>query len=178
MKISYHPKTHRVVVSGGDHGTLNEEISFIAKNTTFSQSENLAQAITNYVSSDIRRSVELPITMDIGLDHFVIFPTAIKRDYPVWGHVDIVWEEEKSFGIYRLVIDPGKVIPMHHHAVMTEREMILTDGLTTSGRFLEKGTTRKWNHYEPHEYRNATQEPQMILCIDFPPFIPQDEILV
>ncbi len=174
MLIVYH--RHTVTVSSLLPQTA-EELQFMAKYAPFAQPKNLAMATANYILSDPRLPARQDITVRIDDEEWQLTRTILKEDHPPWGRVDILWEEENSFGVYRLIIYPGQTIPMHHHAVMTEKELILTAGLhAEGGRRLEPLTLRQWNQFEPHAYHNGTAEPQMILCIDMPPFIPQDEI--
>lgn len=94
-----------------------------------------------------------------------------------FGSVDIIFET-KLFGVYRLNIAPGKGIPLHFHEQMKEAEFVLTDGLALQGVVVPRGTRSYWKHGERHRYDNGTAQWQAVLCVDSPPFIPEDEIEV
>jgi quercetin dioxygenase-like cupin family protein len=100
-----------------------------------------------------------------------------------FGYVEIINEHERS-GLYLLHIAPGHELGWHRHDVMSERELIVTDGLRAgtfgNGRVHERtvgaGTIVSLGRGVPHRYSNPTNSWQRILCSDSPPFIPSDEI--
>ena len=94
-----------------------------------------------------------------------------------FGTVDIV-HETRDVGIYRLNIAPHKSIPLHHHRVMQESEMLLSDGLLCQGLPRKSGTIFRWPNHLAHRYDNPTDIFQTVLCVDSPPFIERDEIEV
>lgn len=94
-----------------------------------------------------------------------------------FGSVDII-HETRSAGIYRLNIAPGREIPLHVHHRMDESEMVLGTGLHCQGLPAERGSVRRWPKGAAHTYRNPGEQFESILCVDSPPFIEDDEILV
>ncbi len=100
---------------------------------------------------------------------------AIGTEHKPFGTVDII-HETRDAGIYRLNIAPGREIPLHHHRVMDESELVLTRGLLCQGKPVAQGTVQRWPHGQAHSYKNPTRRYQSILCIDSPPFIEADEI--
>ena len=96
-----------------------------------------------------------------------------------WGSVDVVYET-KRVGIYRLNIGPGHCLPAHHHEVMREAELVLDKGLEVFGpdqarTQLDTGQTLAWPMGHIHGYQNHGTTQASLLCIDDPPFIPEDE---
>lgn len=99
-----------------------------------------------------------------------------------WGTVDVV-DENRALGLYRLNLRPGAELPNHVHRRMREAELVVGVGLTgwkddEAPRPLEAGELRVWRHDQPHGYRNPTDRWVSLLCIDAPPFTPDDEIEV
>ncbi len=94
-----------------------------------------------------------------------------------WGSVDVI-HETRDAGIYRLNVAPSAGIPLHRHQVMSESEMVLSDGLLCQGAAAPPGSVRRWAHGAPHRYDNPTARWQTILCVDSPRFLPHDEIEV
>ena len=99
------------------------------------------------------------------------------RETKPWGTVDVV-DETRHVGIYRLNVAPGEGIPLHVHRQMQESELILTDGLECQRRPVRAGTAFRWPKGAAHRYDNPTDRWQSILCVDSPPFIPEDEVVV
>lgn len=98
-----------------------------------------------------------------------------------WGQVDIV-AETRRMGFYRLTIDSQKELPEHHHQKMRECELVLHPGLSISHekgpyRTLRVGERFSWKAHELHAYRNTAHKSASLLCMDSPPFDPEDEIL-
>jgi mannose-6-phosphate isomerase-like protein (cupin superfamily) len=96
-----------------------------------------------------------------------------------WGWVDIA-HETATVGFYRLVLTHGGVLPTHVHQVMEEVELVLDDGLEGwrdggPARPLPAGLRLRWRHGQPHGYRHLGGPPASLLCIDTPPFDPEDE---
>lgn len=94
-----------------------------------------------------------------------------------FGTVDIAIEE-KDYGIYILNIFPSRSIPPHVHNVMSEHELVMTEGLTLQGKPVKAGTARSWPAGFVHTYHNPRMTIGRLLCIDQPKFIPDDEIIV
>ena len=98
-----------------------------------------------------------------------------------WGTVDIIGETQR-LGFYRLNVAPGQTLPKHYHETMREEELILSDGLvsiTESGEQpLKAGDRFAWPRGVVHGYRNESDAVASILCMDSPPFIPEDERVV
>lgn len=97
-----------------------------------------------------------------------------------WGTVDVI-AENANVGLYCLNIAPGATLPDHVHFKMREAEMVLSPGLMGwAGDLrlytLNVGDQRRWPHGLPHGYHNPTEAVTRLLCIDSPPFIPEDEI--
>src|SRR6185436_5147719 len=92
-----------------------------------------------------------------------------------FGTVDVI-HETRDAGIYRLNLMPGRGIPLHVHHVMRESEMVLGGGLTCQGRAVAPGTVHRWPLGAAHCYHNPSRRVQSILCVDTPPFMPEDEI--
>ena len=92
-----------------------------------------------------------------------------------FGTVDII-HVTKDAGIYRLNIAPGRGIPLHRHERMHESEMILGDQLQVNGRKHKPGTVFRWPFGAKHRYDNPSNRWQTVLCVDSPPFVPNDEI--
>ena len=98
-----------------------------------------------------------------------------------WGQVDII-SETQDVGLYRLSIDPNQELPEHHHQRMRECELVLNDGLFGSQdqealRALTTGERFDWKPNQRHRYCNQSALRASLLCMDSPPFDPEDEIL-
>jgi mannose-6-phosphate isomerase-like protein (cupin superfamily) len=91
-----------------------------------------------------------------------------------FGQVFVVYEDAAA-GLYRLVIAPGKSIAPHIHQQLDEYELVLTDGLKVQGQAVKRGIYHHWPRNFPHSYENSSTEAQVVLCIDHPPFQPDDE---
>ena len=94
----------------------------------------------------------------------------------LFGKVDVLGEAEE-WGLYLLRIAPGKLIPLHFHKRLAESELVLSPGLHLQGQAVAVGTAIDWPRQWPHAYANPTNQEQVILCIDRPPFDPEDEVL-
>lgn len=106
-----------------------------------------------------------------------------REDYPQghepakFGEVDILVENREA-GVYLLHIDPGKAIPHHHHQVMRELEWLVRGEVVDGAKPVEIGVPRAWKQGEVHGYRNVGDRTATLLCVDTPPFQPDDEIEV
>ena len=101
------------------------------------------------------------------------------HETPNWGRVDII-AETADLGVYCLNIAPKQTLPLHQHKVMAESEYIMDDGLALmtlndEPRLLTTGETFTWPHGFVHGYRNTSDRWCRVLCIDSPPFIPEDK---
>lgn len=101
----------------------------------------------------------------------------IGREEKEFGVVDILYECE-SFGLYRLNIRPGSGIPLHVHRQMQEWELVISEGLLLQGKPAPLHQASRWNHEVAHRYDNPSPQWKTLLCVDSPPFIPTDEIIV
>jgi mannose-6-phosphate isomerase-like protein (cupin superfamily) len=96
-----------------------------------------------------------------------------------WGEVHLVGELAHT-GIVRLVVAPGQTLPNHLHLQMAETERVLAAGLwgwcdNAAPTPLPAGQIRRWNLGQTHGYHNPGPHPVGLLCLDSPPFIPEDE---
>lgn len=94
-----------------------------------------------------------------------------------FGAAHVLYEND-TLGLYVLEVAPGAAIPAHFHRVMEESELVLDPGLLQQGRPVRAGDAFTWPAGYVHEYRNPTDAPKRILCIDRPKFIPEDEVVV
>ncbi len=92
-----------------------------------------------------------------------------------FGEVEVLLETREA-GLYLLHVDPGQVIPLHHHQRMRELEWLVTGELVQDGRKLAPFEPREWPRGAVHEYENPTDRRASLFCCDSPPFIPSDEI--
>ena len=97
-----------------------------------------------------------------------------------WGSVDVV-HEHRLAGVYRLNVRPGGTIPNHLHRYTAEFELVLHEGLVGwrdggPDEVLEVGSSTAWRPGQQHGYHNPTQRICSILCVDAPPFEPEDEV--
>jgi dihydroneopterin aldolase len=99
----------------------------------------------------------------------------VAQEKKPFGVVDIIHETREA-GIYRLNVAPGKRIPLHHHLVMRESEMVLSEGLLCGELPVPAGAVHRWPKGAKHSYENPTERHQTILCVDSPRFIESDEI--
>lgn len=87
-----------------------------------------------------------------------------------------ILHEDGTLGLYIPEIAPGRDIPAHCHQVMREHELILDNGLLQQGRPVAPGLAFSWPLGHVHAYRNPTDRPLRVLCIDSPRFTPEDEV--
>lgn len=102
---------------------------------------------------------------------------ALEQEQKPFGVVDILHQTD-DVGMYRLNLAPGRPIPLHVHRRMREAELVLTSGLRCQGKPVPPGTIFLWPLDTPHLWENPTDRWQTILCVDSPPFLPDDEIEV
>ncbi|MFK7989895.1 MAG: dihydroneopterin aldolase [Sandaracinaceae bacterium] len=177
-----------------DYAATTRQVAFLLRSCKFFMLEAAARAITRWIlappaSGEARACVqEVALTLrkpyalaGHGVPSLRVVRHAdeitLKHEENAWGTVDIL-DETRHVGIYRLNIAPAKGIPLHVHRQMQEAEHVLTEGLLCQGKPVTAGTEFRWPKEAPHRYDNPTDRVQSILCVDSPPFIPDDEIPV
>jgi dihydroneopterin aldolase len=101
----------------------------------------------------------------------------IETEHNDFGRVEVIHVSD-TLGVYWLRVFPGRSIPTHVHRIMDEWEMILTEGLHIQNEPGMPGSARHWPKDFPHKYENRTEQEQVILCVDRPAFLPEDEIVL
>ena len=199
LDLSLHLDTRPAGRSGSldasiDYARLCGEIRFLLKACRFKLLEEAAETICAYVlaepTADSRRcsvdAVTLELTKPAALGDVATPSVRVYRDaseYSIeiekksFGRVDII-TEGKGYGVYRLRIAPGSRIPTHVHRKMHEHELILGEGLLLQDSPVNAGWAHSWPLDFPHRYENPTDIEQTILCVDKPPFLPEDEVVV
>ncbi|MGF1466539.1 MAG: dihydroneopterin aldolase [Sandaracinaceae bacterium] len=177
-----------------DYAAVASQIAFLLQSCRFFMLETAARVLTRHLLAPPgpgeRRaqvsSVTLRLTKPYALSGHGVPSLEVTRaaddftygeETKPFGTVDIL-DETRQVGVYRLNVAPGRGIPLHVHRRMDEAEMVLTDGLLCQGRPAPAGTVRRWPKEAPHRYDNPTDRWQSLLCVDSPPFIPEDEIEV
>lgn len=177
-----------------DYAATANQIAFLLRSCRFHMLETAARALTRLLlappAPGERRAriqeVTLRLTKPFALAGHGVPSLEVTRDASdvtlahetkPFGTVDIV-EETRHVGIYRLNVAPRRSIPLHVHRRMQESELILGDGLLCQGKPVSPGTVFRWPKEAPHRYENPTDRWQSILCVDSPPFIPEDEVEV
>ena len=177
-----------------DYARLCGEIKFLLKACRFRLLEEAAETICAYVlaepTGDARRcsvdAVTLELIKPAALGNTATPSVKVYREASEYspeieikefGQVDIV-AEGRDYGVYRLRIAPGAAIPTHVHRQMREHELILGEGLLLQNEPVAAGWAHSWPFDFPHRYDNPTDIEQTILCVDKPPFMPEDEIEV
>ncbi len=177
-----------------DYACLYGEIRFLLEACRFTLLETAAEAVARWALAPTTPgldrgqvgsvSVEISKTQALGGSATPTIRIArTRKDVQVevekrpFGEVDVIFES-RHCGIYRLRIAAGRSIPTHVHRIMDESEMVLTPGTLLQGRPVRTGSARHWPKNFPHRYDNPTARDQVVLCIDRPPFIPSDEIVV
>lgn len=173
------------------YGRLAGELRFLLEACRFELLESAAEAVCRYVLAPPTqdapraqvRAASVRITKPEALAGRVIpslqvHRTAEEMHYPFeekpFGRVDIIHESE-GYGVYRLRIKPGGVIPTHRHQVMEESELVLGSGLLLQGQAVARGMGFRWPRGLAHRYDNPTTTEQTVLCVDRPRFMPSDE---
>ncbi len=170
-----------------DYGRLIGELHFLMHACRFSSLETAADTICRYLLARpigeqqpgtllwVRVALKAPGT-------FASVSMAGNRgeyDFVVekkpFGYVDVL-VEHAGFGVYRLRISPGAGIAAHEHRMMDEYEMVLGSGLLLQGKPIAAGSVIDWPRNFVHRYDNPTGAEQTVLCVDCPPFDPDDEI--
>lgn len=173
---------------------LRHELEFLLSQILFENTQDLAHCLNLYLLSDGLRT-RLPNRLQIEqlagrliqqdscsekhLDEWQCSrkKVSITTEVSDFGMVDIVYEG-LQVGLYRLYILPQKSIPAHYHQQMLESELILSDGLLLQGQPVPSGLVLNWPKGYIHSYTNVSPSTQVVLCIDCPAFIRNDEIVV
>ncbi len=170
---------------------LKGALAFIISSAQWAELPHLLEALALYVLSEGRypRDNRPPLiehlelcccreaeeTLSFTLSSETLLP--LRREETDFGEVFVVFEDT-AVGLYRLVIAPGKGILTHQHRCMDEHELILGDGLLLQGNKIASGISHHWPRYFPHRYDNPSMRPQVVLCIDHPAFLAQDELIL
>lgn len=190
----------RPAASGGglntsvDYAKLCGELEFLLKSCQFVLLEEAAEALCRYLLAPSLESIPRARIEAVSL--CLSKPNALagracptvkvfreSKEYEFeqedksFGKVDIIYETD-GCGIYRLRIQPGLKIPTHIHNTMDECELILTQGLYLQGEEVSQGSAYCWPRAFPHLYENFTESEQVILCVDRPRFVIEDEVEV
>ncbi|HJL17310.1 MAG TPA: dihydroneopterin aldolase [Sandaracinaceae bacterium LLY-WYZ-13_1] len=177
-----------------DYAATANQIAFLLRSCRFFMLETAARALTRLLLAPPSpgeprarvQEVKLRLTKPYALAGHGVPSLEVHRDASdvVLGHetkpfgtVDVL-DETKHVGVYRLNVAPGRGIPLHVHRQMKESELILSEGLLCQGAPVAAGTVFQWPKEAPHRYDNPTDRWQSILCVDSPPFLPEDEIEV
>ncbi len=177
-----------------DYAAIASQLAFLLESCRFHLLETAAHALTRFLLAPPAlgeerarvQAVTLRLAKPLALLGNGVPSLEVHRDAndvrlvheeKPFGTVDIV-HETRDVGIYRLNIAPGRGIPLHVHRVMQESEMVLGEGLVLSGKEVPSGAVHRWPHGAAHRYDNPTKRWQSILCVDTPPFLPEDEIEV
>jgi FolB domain-containing protein len=177
-----------------DYAAVASQLAFLLESCRFQLLETAAHALTRFLLAPpalgeerarvqaVRLRLEKPLALlGNGVPSLEVFRDSndvrLTHEEKPFGTVDIV-HETRDVGIYRLNIAPGRGIPLHVHRVMQESEMVLGEGLLLSGKEVPQGAVHRWPHDAAHRYDNPTTRWQSILCVDTPPFVPEDEIEV
>lgn len=185
---------HQRLRESVDYAAIAGQLTFLLTACRFRLIETAAHALAGYLLLPPARgekraqidAVKLRLTKSFALAGRAIPSVEVHREAnefqlsketSKFGDVDIVFER-RSFGIYRLNIDPQQHIPLHVHRQMHESELVLGDGLLCQGKPAPAGTVFHWPHGAAHRYDNPTDRVQTVLCVDTPRFIREDEIEV
>lgn len=177
-----------------DYAQTANQIAFLLRSCRFYMLETAARALTRLLLAPPAPGERRPRIQEVSLRltkpyalagrgvpsleiHRTAADVTLGHETKPFGTVDVI-EETRHVGIYRLNVAPGRGIPLHVHETMQESEMILGDGLLCQGKPVAPGTMFRWPKGAPHRYDNPTDRWQSILCVDSPPFMPEDEIEV
>ncbi|ATB28544.1 dihydroneopterin aldolase [Melittangium boletus] len=173
------------------YGRLSGELRFILEACRFELLESAAEAVCQYLLAPpaggsprarvLEVSVRLTKPLALGgaaVPGLQVHRTAEELGYgereAPFGHVDVL-HEGVGYGLYRLRVKPGGVIPAHAHPVMEESELVLGTGLLLQGHAVGSGTAFHWPRGFPHRYDNPTDREQMVLCVARPRLMTSDE---
>lgn len=177
-----------------DYAATANQIAFLLRSCSFHMLETAARALTRLLLAPPApgeprarlQALTLRLTKPYALAghgvpslevHRTAADVVLEKEHKPFGTVDVI-EETRDVGIYRLNVAPGRGIPLHVHRQMQESEMILSEGLLCQGKPIPAGTMFRWPKETPHRYDNPTASWQSILCVNSPPFMPEDEIEV
>lgn len=163
--------------------TLSAELLFLYKHLPIGTLQELMDIFSTYLLTDaqgIMQAERLQFSsLEVNFaDHswkIAADEIEIQKETNEFGSVDIIYEQD-AYGIYRLLIAPNKQIPPHFHKQMDEIELILGNDLLLQNKKVKAGLCVHWPKNFLHTYQNTSNKTQLVLCIDKPKFIPQDEI--
>lgn len=176
-----------------DYGFVAGDIRFLLEHGRFRLLETAAEAVCSTILGPPApdrpacrpSAMEVTLRKPLALGGAALPVISIVRwadecvygvEHNAFGRVDVLHESDDC-GVYRLRISPGDEIPPHHHDIMAEAELIMSDGLLLQGQAVGAGLGHVWPKGFVHAYRNSTAEERSILCINRPRFIPSDEVL-
>jgi dihydroneopterin aldolase len=177
-----------------DYAAISAQLSFLLKSCRFRMLEAAAHSLCRYLLAPpargesrapiqrVRLTLEKPTALggkacpSLVIERDAEWVSLTHEDKP-FGTVDII-HETSDLGIYRLNLAPQRSISLHLHRVMQEAEMVLSKGLLCQGKPVAVGTIHRWPQGAAHCYHNPTRRYQTVLCVDSPPFLPDDEIEV
>jgi FolB domain-containing protein len=177
-----------------DYAAISAQLAFLLKSFRFRMLETAAHTLCRYLLAPPARGesraaisrVRLCLEKPGALGGRALPSLQVERD-AAWvelsheekpfGTVDVI-HETRDLGVYRLNLAPGRSISLHVHRVMQEAEMVLSPGLWCQGKPVAAGTVHRWPKGAAHCYHNPTRRYQTVLCVDSPPFAPEDEIEV
>jgi dihydroneopterin aldolase len=177
-----------------DYSAIAKQVAFVLTTCRFGMLETAAHAISRLLLAppalgERRAQIDalrLRLTKPSALGGHAVPYLEIRRDTTDvalevektrFGSADVIFETREA-GIYRLNVAPNANIPLHVHRAMRESEMILSDGLVCQGKRVAPFTVHHWPLGAKHHYDNPTGRYQTILCVDSPPFNPEDEVEV
>jgi dihydroneopterin aldolase len=181
-----------------DYAAIANQIQFILQSSRFHLLESACRFLTKYlVLSPAEPGLKIKVlSVTVRLTKLDALPgdalaqvscklnsgdIEFKREQKPWGTVDII-DENDRVGLYRLNVSPGKEIDEHHHEKTRESEYLLQPKMQVSinGASFEPmpaASVFDWKSEQRHAYFNSSNKTCSILCVDEPPFNPQDEIL-
>jgi FolB domain-containing protein len=177
-----------------DYSAISAQLAFLLKSCRFRMLETAAHSLCRYLLappslgesrasiSRVRLTLEKPGALggravpSLQIERDAAWVELTHEDKP-FGTVDVI-HETRELGIYRLNLAPQRSISLHVHRVMQEAEMVLSPGLWCQGKAVAAGTVHRWPKGAAHCYHNPTRRFQTVLCVDSPPFVPDDEIEV
>lgn len=174
-----------------DYAALSAQLAFLLRSCRFGMLETAAHALCRYLLAPPARGerraplerVRITLEKPTALGGRAVPSLEVTRDAgwvkltherKPFGTVDVI-HETRELGIYRLNIAPQREIPLHVHGIMEESEMVIGTGLLCQGKPVAPGTVHRWPTGAAHCYRNPTSRYQTVLCVDVPPFLPEDE---
>jgi len=173
------------------YARLTGELRFILEACRFELLESAAEAVCQYLLAPsaggpararvLEVSVRLTKPLALGgaaVPGLQVHRTAeelgyAEREAP-FGHVDVL-HEGVGYGLYRLRVRPGGVIPAHGQAGVEESELVLGAGLLLQGHAVGSGTAFHWPRGFPHRYDNPTGREQTVLCVARPRLMLSEE---